>query len=364
MKASTLFALTLALLLGLGAAAAARYAGLFDKKQPPPPEAPEPPPKVLVAGVTLYEDVTITSQMVTVQSLTNPEDIKKYKQNPERYMPATASAAHLRTPNHTIAANSILMKSDFKEAGLPESLSSRIGPGYRAAHVSVLKEKAAGGVIQVDEYVDVYLTAKICADKDCNVTITRTAPIAKNAKVVMKRGSLWKTFANDPEGKPIQFALEVNPYRAALIEFAQSVGQLALIPSQAPDRRGAPFAEPASKEYADEDTRIEKLASGELTVGSSDLYRIFNLTPAAPPPPPTVVRHIEGTQPVGASVFPNNGSAGGTPAGPGSARGAPTGLGVGGGAGVQPVGGMSFAPNESDKDCKTCNKKKEEPVVR
>ncbi len=354
MKASTLFALTLALLLGLGAAATARYAGLFDKKQPPPPEAPEPAPKVLVANVTLFEDITITSEMVTVQTLTSPEDIKKYKLNPERYMPATTTAAHLRTPNHTIVANTILMRSDFKDALLPESLTNRIGPGFRAAHVSVLKEKAAGGVIQVGEYVDVFLTAKICVDKDCKNPITRTAPIARGVKVVMKRGTLWQTFANDPDGKPINFTLEVNPYRAALIEYAQSVGQLALVPVQAPAKKGPPFAESTSREYADEDTRVERMNSGELTVGAPDLHRIFGLVPAAPPVPPVAVVHIEGTRPVGATVFPN---AGGPPESRAAGQGAPQ------AGGVQTAGGMTFAPKD-DKECKTCGGKKDEPVVR
>lgn len=362
MKASTLFALTLALLLGLGAAATARYAGLFDKKQPPPPEAPEPPPKVLVANVTLFEDITLTSSMVTVRTLNTPEDIKLYKQNPDKYMPATVTAAHLRTPNRTITANAVLMKSDFKEAGMPESLSSRIAPGYRAVHVEVLKDKAAGGVIQVDEYVDVFLTAKICIDDDCKTRVSRTACIAKGCKVVMKRGTLWKTFGSDPDGKPIPFALEVNPYRAALIQYAGSVGELALIPSQAPAKKGPPFADPQSREYALEDQRVEKMNSSELTIGASDLHRIFGIVPQQPPPPPIRIVHIEGTQPVSQSVFKNPATAPGaappSQGGP-SAPGNPAAQ----GSGVQPAGGMSIAPKD-DKDCKTCGNKKEEPVVR
>ena len=41
MRASTLFAITLSLLLGLGAVATARYMRLFDKKEPPPPVVSE-----------------------------------------------------------------------------------------------------------------------------------------------------------------------------------------------------------------------------------------------------------------------------------------------------------------------------------
>jgi Flp pilus assembly protein CpaB len=360
MKASTLFALTLALLLGLGAAATARYAGLFDKKQPPPAEPPEPAPKVLVAGVPLFENITVTSQMVTVMTLSSAEDIKKYKQNPDRYLPAAPSAAHLRIPNHTIAANSILMKSDFKEATMPESLSSRLAPGYRAVNVSVMKDKAAGGVIQVDEYVDVFLTAKICVDATCKNPVSRTACIAKGCKVVMKRGTLWPMWGNDPEGKPIPFTLEVNPYRAALIEYANGVGQLALIPSQPPAKKGPPFSEPTSREYADEDMRVEKMNSGELTVGAPDLHRIFGMRPVPPPPPPMRITHIEGTRPVAQSEFPRQGGAQGAP------QGAPQGMPSGAaGGGVQPAGGMGggFAPKD-DKECKTCGGKKEEPVVR
>src|SRR5437763_347481 len=125
MKASTLFAIVVALLLGLGAAATARYTGLFKEKTVPPPEPPKPVAKVLVP---------------------------------------------ITTPN----------------GGAPS---------------------------------------------------LRTACLARGCKVVMKRNNPWPVLAPAKEEGPMHFALQANPYRAALIEHARQVGALSLQPVPGPSRK-------------------------------------------------------------------------------------------------------------------------------
>src|SRR5687768_13752303 len=74
MKASTVFALALALLIGLAAAAGAKYAGLFNKKVEAAPLVQPPVPNyALVPRLNLYEDVTVTQEQVAPRPL-RPEE--------------------------------------------------------------------------------------------------------------------------------------------------------------------------------------------------------------------------------------------------------------------------------------------------
>jgi hypothetical protein len=175
----------------------------------------------------------------------------------------------------------------------------------RAVNVSVPKDKAAGGAIRTGEYVDVLLTTRVwnpATERD----EMRTAVIARACKVIMKRNNPWTVLATDPDDKPLNFTLQANLYRAALIEFAQTYGQLSLQPVVKPERNGTSWSDPTSKEYANEDQRIEEVARGELTIGDKDLVRIFQLPPPrpkAPPAKPQVVEHYAGVAPAGKTVF-------------------------------------------------------------
>jgi hypothetical protein len=103
-----------------------------------------------------------------------------------------------------------------------------------------------------------------------------------------------------PDDKEVNFTLEANPYRAALIEFAKDKGRLSLVPISTSEQRRlsgqrlaqakagngvapAAFGEDKSNEYRDEDSRVNSFLRGDLTVGQTDLIRIFNLQ--TPPPP-------------------------------------------------------------------------------
>ncbi len=164
MRASTVFALALALLIGLAAAAGAKYAGLFDKKAPAT-EQPPPPYKILVAKLNLFEDMTVTTDQVMVRDL-SPED-QEYMQNKfgskwkDKLMPALTTAAHMRVARHHIPADRPLFRDDFIDQNLPDELSKRLEPNTRAVNVEVIKQRAAGGTLRVGEYADVLLTTEI-----------------------------------------------------------------------------------------------------------------------------------------------------------------------------------------------------------
>jgi Flp pilus assembly protein CpaB len=311
MRASTVFALAFSLLIALAAVAGAKYAGLFEKKPEPAPKTVEKPAptKVLIAGTNLYEGYTATYNQVLVRDL-RPEEEALFQQSMgerwrDRLMPPMMSAAHERTLKRNVLADQVLLKEYFEEPGLPHGLGDRLEQNTRAINLSLSKDRAAGGALRVGEYVDVLLTSRV---SDAGKEDTRTACIARGCKIVMKRNNPWLMIANDPDDKPVHFTIQANLYRAALIEYAQTHGQLTLLPSPPPAQNSGSFSDPASKEYATEDQRIEEVSRGERTVGDVDLARIFKLNPPvakAPPKPAKVIQHLSGVSDSGKTVFPS-----------------------------------------------------------
>ncbi len=82
MKASTLFAITIAVFLGLAVVAAAKYSGIFNPKKEQPTQAP-PRPKVLVAAKNLFENMTILPGDTRVREMTDEEEAH-YKEHKDK----------------------------------------------------------------------------------------------------------------------------------------------------------------------------------------------------------------------------------------------------------------------------------------
>lgn len=321
MKASTLFGITLAVLLGLGAVVAAKLMGVFRKDDPLAPPNGEPP-KILIAKRNLYVGVAITPDQVQVRPLQRDE-LPHYQQNKEKYLPPFIDAALVRIPNRNIEAGTPLLKEDLQDLTRPEGYGLKLKSGMLGVHVAVPKERCAGGLIQVGERVNVLMTCTI-AHSSGGPPTTRSAYIARNLRVVFKRSNLVVVQAPLPADQPVDYDLEANPYRTALIQYAQSQGQLSLMPApDLPDARGSVGEEvrpPDGVEYRDEEQRIEAVNSGELVVGEADLERIFKLKPPPPPKPPVVVEHVSGVQRTEPTVFDNEGKLLSAPSGGGSGR--------------------------------------------
>src|SRR5262245_49995585 len=97
MKATTLFTLTIALVLGLGAAATAKYFGFFEPKAAAAVEKPpeKPPVLVLVAGTNLFKGHALTAADVKVRPARG-EEIADYNLAPKDYLPPVVNAANFR----------------------------------------------------------------------------------------------------------------------------------------------------------------------------------------------------------------------------------------------------------------------------
>jgi Flp pilus assembly protein CpaB len=319
MRASTVFALTLAILIGLGAVVGARYAGYLGKADPAKKEI-----QVLVAGKNLFPGDMIESTWVKARAL-RPEEVAHYEANKQQYLPPVQGAAAYRVPKRGIEADMPILRDDLQEMVKPEPLHTRLLPNMRAVNISVPKDQSAGGLIQVGEWVDVYMTTSISSESGAETT--RTAPIANKVRVIAKRNALWNVFAPLPENKPVQFTLETNPYRAGLIEFARTKGTISLVPLSAAEQKSleekrakllekkdidvailpVAFAEKNVGDYDREEVRVEGLNKGEYAIGTSDLVRIFDLNTTAPPRPDVRVEQFSGLKRNKAMNFSSDG---------------------------------------------------------
>ncbi|HZZ81919.1 MAG TPA: RcpC/CpaB family pilus assembly protein [Gemmataceae bacterium] len=341
MRASTLFGLATALFLGVIAVAVIRVSGVLNGEKAPPMEKVDPV-MVLVAKTNIFEGTTAMITDVVVRKAT-PIEAERIKQNPEVYMPPSVDAADLRIAARNIGAGELIKKDHFLEQSIPEGVTGRLAPGMRSVNVVVPRDRAAGGLIRVGEYVDVTLTTTICSDPKCTTSRNATAPLAMNLKVIVKRDSLWTMMAPIPEDKPVSFILEANAYRAALIEFAKTRGTLALVPSgpAKKDRGGLASAR-------EEELKANAFLNGEASVSDFDLQQIFRLPAPQTPEPPVAIEHYKGINFVGTSTHDQKGNNG---------QG-------GSGYAFRPPGqvqsGALFAPpsqKTDEKDCPTCNKK-------
>jgi Flp pilus assembly protein CpaB len=343
MRASTLFGIAIALFLGAGAVAAVRYTGVLERN-PVIPEKLEPV-MVLVAKTTIFENTTVTPNEVILREATLAER-RDMKDNPKKYsslLSPSTEAATLRIAARNIAVGELLKQEDFQDPMIPDPPSKRLEPGMRSVNVVLPKERAAGGLIRVGEYVDVFMTTAICTDLKCASYRTATAPLALGLKVVIKRDSLWTIMQADPENKPVSFTLQANAYRAALIEMAKTKGLITLVPA---GRNGKDQTAPSAARL--EDARAAAFLAGEVVVSDEDLQRIFSLRPVQTPEPPLATEHYNGIQYVGTKVHAQPNRNAGTPMAysfriPGQ---------VGASA---PTGGFQFT-SQTDPDCPTCGK--------
>lgn len=355
MRASFLLILAVALLLGLGVAVLVKASGLLNPPapavvQPAPP--PPPPPTVLAAAHNIYSGDTIRPGDVRLRPL-RPDEIAHYETNRDKYVAPVLDAANYRFPNRNIAADQPILKADLKELEKPEPLASRLLPGMRAVDVSITKDNSAGGLIGVGDWVDVYLSSDV-GRSDAPGKSMHTALLAQSVPVVAKRNTLWPLFAPLPPDKPIEYTLGVNPYRAALIDYARSRGILSLVPVSAAEKTRlddyqkavkagktptvAFPLDPNSPDSKEEEARIAAYNRGEQAVGPTDLIRLFALKPLQPPTPPLSVEMYAGTQQRGVMRFV-------------SPRGSGT-LSNGGAAPLAPHYEFSMPPSPESKETK------------
>jgi Flp pilus assembly protein CpaB len=311
MKLTTFFAIAFALLLGTGFFFAARHFGWFERSaaaKEVPPEVKPAPTMVLVAEDNLFEGLAVDSAKKVKVKEIDAKDLRDYKADPDKFLAATPNAALFLVPKRPIQAGTVLKKEYFEDFELPSGPEGLLKQGMRAINVAVPKTRCVGGIIRRNDHVDIMMTCKVLPAGEPERAIIRTACIARNCRVLIKRNQLWPVLSANPDDKPVDYTIELNPYRAALLDFAQQKGQISLVAVPASPQKIAAgqYSDPTSKEYADEDERVQGVLDSVYVVSDTDLGRIFNIKPPPPKPEeprPVVIRHITGVNATSATVI-------------------------------------------------------------
>ena len=350
MRASLLAVVAIAIIAGLGVVFAVKSLGLLDQPQPrpveqvvvvkelPPPPIP-PVPRIIAPTRNLFAGDPMTGYSIGIRPL-RPEEMKDYEAHKDDYLPGSLEAAMFRTAARDLPGDRPLRKGDLLEAKKPESLNSRLFPGTRAVTVGISKDRSASGLIQVGDWVDVYLITDV-SRSDNPTPVPFTGLLVPHAQVIAKRDTLYAIY--DPlVSDTVSFTLATNPYRTALVEHGRNVGILTLVPVSADEKKrldslrdeaiktpgmsiAVTFAPEGSPEYKEEQSRLERYANGSLSIGDEDLIRLLRLPaieppaappkpvkppkpikplPPPPPPPPVTVEIYSGVNKSGTASFP------------------------------------------------------------
>jgi Flp pilus assembly protein CpaB len=323
-----------AVLLGLGFAIAVKTLGLLSTPRVPEPVAAKKAEiLVLAAANNLFKgDLLDAATAVKVRPL-RAEELAHYNTNKDDYLQPYPQMVYLRVANTNIETDQPILRSHLQDLAKPELLPTRLVKNMRAINLAIPKDRSAGGLIAVGEWVDVMVTSTI--ESSGGPPVTRTACVAPHVRVIAKRNTLWPVFAPLPDGKPVHFTLEVNPYRAALIDFVTTHGSLLLAPLPACDQRALeekrqllvlheddkvnPGLVLAGLEDDEAETaRITAVAKGELAVGEADMVRLFGLSTSPPPVANIGIERLSGIRILesaqftasGERTYPHSGSPG------------------------------------------------------
>lgn len=332
MRASTMFALIVAVLLGLALAVAAKATGFLNK---PEAKKPPPPPMVLAAAVNVFEGHCLQASDVKLRPM-RPDEAEAAKRG--ELLPPLLAAAVRRFAKTGIPADAAIRTEYLEDMSAPPDLKARLGPGMQAVNVALPKIRCAGGMINVGDWVNVQLTTSFDLSEDGGgnpapnqktppPATMASAVIARNVRIIAKRNSLWPVTQPLAPDAPINFTLEANPYRAGLIEFVKDKGVLSILPLSDTDKRvlearrletlnraaagivNVSYNVADNPEYKDEDVRVATFVQGTQAIDENDLIRIFKVKrpapqpPMPPPPLPMTIEKTVGLKPLGEHVF-------------------------------------------------------------
>ena len=264
MGASTVFAITLAIVAGLIGAWVFKMTLLPGKKPPAPAAAAY---KLTVASINLTEKQEIL-----------PGNVKAITVNKEEYDRAMADPKAQgrvrlfgnqpigRTTVKPIMAEEPVFEDQLEPLHYPHPVSEDLRPGKVAVIIEVPAKQA---MVHVDDRVDV-----LCSLSSKNAAFgpgsTATAVIARGQRVVARFNST-RTAVQPGPGQNRTYTLETSPYRHALIELAKTIGAtfaLSVIQKTTDEVPGII----RGSDYEGDDPQTDR-------VTTADLARLFGITP-------------------------------------------------------------------------------------
>jgi Flp pilus assembly protein CpaB len=263
----------------------------------------------------MFEGQFITGVDIGRRVLTEAE-LKHYNEHKDQYFtdPYEVFGRYIA---RTVAGGKPLQRDDLKPPMMPSPLNEHLLPGTRAIDINVTKQDSAGWLLSTGDWVDVHVITNVSRTDD-PTAVRRAGVVVRNALIVARRDSLVPL--NTPYGKSEYFAytLSMNPYRAALLEYVRTLGDITLEPVSKEEkvrldklRKEAgddltkialiTVGDPNTREGMEEASRLEQFAINRgLSIGTDDMMKVLQLRPIEPPtvfiPPVVKVEMFTGTQ--------------------------------------------------------------------
>jgi len=292
-NAGTVFAVTAAIVAGLAIAWGVKVF-ILDRKPAPPPKD-EPKYTLTVAAVNILPRTEILPSMVkTIQ--VPKADFDKAQQTAQGAGTELLKGTPVgRTTVKAIYAEDPIQKNQFEALDYPPPVASLIGEGKTSVIVAA---PAASTMLQVGDACDVLCTIANDSPVFGPSGSGATAKLAKNLKVVARFGTT-RTAALPPPGPNRTYTLEADPWQAAVIELAKSMGgAFSLNPRAA--HGGDVAAAKADKADSAEDEAYKTVAERyekNNRVTAMDVALLFGVKPV-PPQHIQVLERMAGNTPL------------------------------------------------------------------
>jgi Flp pilus assembly protein CpaB len=217
-NAGTVFAVTAAIIAGLAIAWGVKVF-VLDRKPAPAPKD-EPKFALAVAAVNIPPRTEIVPSMVkTIQ--VSKADFDKAQQSAQGAGTELLKGTPVgRTTLKPIYAEDSIVKNQFEALDYPQPVASLIGPGKTSVIVAA---PSASTMLQKEDHCDVLCTLANDTPIFGPSGSGATATLAKDLRVVARFGST-RTAVRPPPGPTRTYTLEADPWQAAVIELAKSMG--------------------------------------------------------------------------------------------------------------------------------------------
>jgi Flp pilus assembly protein CpaB len=293
-NASTVFAITLAIIAGLIGAWVVRY--YFFRPKPVVTAPAEKTYPITLMAANISPDTKIRGLQVRRTRVSKAEYDKWKAEEKDKGEMLTGNQPVGRVAKIALLSERPVYKSEVYDIHYPKPLD--LAPGKVALTVEV---PASNMSVRVGDHVDLLCTLSN-TDPDIGPTETRTAVMAPNVRVVARFNTTAEgarpTSAMVRSGtRP--YTLEVNNYRYGIAELAKQIGGVFTLRPHSKEDGGTGVSVAKSSQTEDKDVSF---------VTSDDLVKLFGFTKPLPPRY-FEVEKVSGVNPVqGAHIFLEPGS--------------------------------------------------------
>jgi Flp pilus assembly protein CpaB len=276
-NAGTVFAVTAAIVAGLAIAYGVKVF-IFDKKQATPP--PESKETVLVAASNILPRTDVLPSMFKTKQVSKAEFEKEKRRVEEGKQKLVTGSALGLTTAKAISADQWLTSDLFEPLEYPPPVASLLGEGKTSV---VVEAPSKTTQLQKDDECDVVCTLANDNPVFGQAGSSAAATLAKKLRVVARFGTT-RTTAKAPPGDTRTYTLEAEPWQAAVIELAKTMGgtfNLNPVGNPGGSHSNEGKSTPASDETAAYKTVADRFSTNNR-VTALDVALLFGARPTSP----------------------------------------------------------------------------------